>query len=213
MTRRVSLLAGVPCAAILAASTPALAINLVAGTIDVLGQDATVDLWFFTITGGAPLLTGIQADPIGGPFTTEDMGLLLYREIGGSFGALLGADGAPGGARNARIELNLDPGDYIAVVSSTTLSPGEFGPTQNDPGVSILMNYELTLDQAGGNSSLYSCTIQGDLNGTFSVNKNPQVSPTAADCQLPQSSVPVPGSMALLVPGIVAVGSLRRRKR
>ncbi len=213
MTIRTTLAAGLTCASIFAASTPALAINQTSGVIEVAGQNATVDLWYFTINGAVPLLTGVQADPIGGPFTTEDMGLLLYREVGGTFGAFLGADGAPGGVRNARIQLNLDPGDYIAVVSSTTLSPGEFGPFQTDPDVSIAMDYELTLDQAGGNDSSYTCSIEGNLNGTFSVDKNLQVSPTVADCQVPQSSVPAPGSLALLLSGLVAAGFLRRRAR
>ncbi|MBL8700734.1 MAG: PEP-CTERM sorting domain-containing protein [Alphaproteobacteria bacterium] len=217
MKKTASLAAMFACATTLAVAPPAAAINLTAGTIEAAGTAATVDLWYFTILGGAPLLTGVQLSPLApsgppGVLTTEDMGLLLYREVGGSIGALLGTDGIAGAApRSARIELLLDPGDYVAVVSASTLSPGEFGPFQDDPAVTLGMDYELVLDQAGGNSSDYTCSIEGTLAGGFVVTKFAVSPPSVADCVVP-SSVPEPGSLALLLAGLAAGAGIAIRR-
>ncbi|MBM3525338.1 MAG: hypothetical protein FJX57_20515 [Alphaproteobacteria bacterium] len=197
------------------ASTVAGAVVQTSGDILISGTHAEVDLLFFSVGGVGIQATGIQADPRApagppGVLTTEDMGLLLYTEVGGAIGALLGSAGAPGGAQNARIDINLAPGDYIAVVSWSTLAHGEFGPTQNDPNVSIkIEEYELSLDGVGGNNSVFTCAIEGQLGGTYTVTKFDP----AADCVVPTSTaVPAPGGLALLLSGIAAAGlGLSRR--
>jgi hypothetical protein len=94
------------------------------------------------------------------------------------------------------------------VVSSSTLSPGELGPVQTDPDVSIAINYELTLDFAGGNESVFTCSIQGDLDGTSTK------APADAVCFLPASNdVSEPGSLALLLAGIAGAAGLGARRR
>lgn len=188
----------------------AAAITQTSGTIETSGQNATVDAWFFTLGGVVPLNTGVNLTALGGPITTEDLGLLVYTNVGGTIGALIGQAGIAGdGISQARIDfLPLAPGDYIAVVSSSTLSPGEFGPFQTDPDVSIPINYELTLDLAGGNESSFTCSIQGNLNGTATKD------PATALCFLPATTdVAEPGSLALLLAGLAGAAAFGMRRR
>jgi hypothetical protein len=194
----------------LAVPQPAVAVNLTSGTIETSGQNATVDAWFFTLNGAASLNTGVNLTALGGPITTEDLGLLVYTNVGGTIGALIGQAGIAGdGISQARLDfLPLAPGDYIAVVSSSTLSPGEFGPFQTDPDVSIAIDYELVLDLVGGNETTYTCSIQGNLDGTSTK------SPGDAVCFLPAADrVPEPGSLALLLAGIAGAAGLGARRR
>jgi hypothetical protein len=203
----ISLFAG---ALALAAARPATAVVLEAGVIETSGDVATVDLWYFSFAGIAPAVFGVNLTPINGPFTTEDMGLLVYTNVGGLPGALIGSDGIAGLLpRSARVDFAaLAPGDYIAVVSASTLSPGEFGPTQSDPAVSVPITYEIVLDEAGSSDASYTCSIQGTLGGTFVVDADP-----GADCIVPTTQVPAPGSLALLLAGIAGAVGLGARRR
>lgn len=204
-------IAGAAMAAMLAVGPRAQAVNLQAGTIEASGTTATVDLWFFTINPGGPFTTGVNLTPLGGPFTTEDMSLLLYTESGGLIGAFLGAAGAIGAPRSARIDIPaLASGDYVAIVSATELTPGEFGPTQSDPNVSITIPYELILDLVGGNESTYTCSIEGTLRGSFDITRFTSLPPgVSADCLVPSSTVPEPTTLAIILAGLMATGIAR----
>lgn len=189
---------------------PASAIVLEAGVIETAGNVATVDLWYFSYTGIAPAAFGVNLTPINGPFTTEDMGLLVYTNVGGLPGLLIGSDGVAGALpRSARVDFAaLVPGDYVAVVSSSTLSPGEFGPTQSDPAVSVPITYEIVLDGLGASDANYTCSIEGTLGGGFVVDAG-----AGANCITPTAQVPAPGSLALLLAGIAGAAGLGARRR
>lgn len=214
MLRSAMCSAAVALALLCAAPLPAHAINQTSGVIELSGTTATVDLWFFTINAGGPFETGVQLDPIsvGPPLTNEDMTLRVYAVSGGNIGALLGSDGVSGGSASARVEflgaLALPSGDYVAVVTASDLAAGQFGPTHNAAIATPNINYELTLDLAGGNNSTYTCSITGNLDGTFTK------SPAGAACVIPAASaVPAPASLGLLLAGIAGIAGLRAVRR
>jgi hypothetical protein len=210
MTRSMAVAAALG-AAISFTTVEAGAVQLTAGVIEQSGTNATVDLWYFTMSAALPVATGVNLTPINGPFTFEDMGLLVFTDVGGTLGALIGQAGVAGDAtRSARVDFAaLAPGNYIAVVSASDLVPADIAPFQNDPAVSVPIQYELVIDLAGGNDATYTCSIEGNLDGTWTK------SPASASCVVPSGTpVPAPGSLGLLlagVAGLAGIGAARRR--
>lgn len=186
-----------------AASLPAHAITLEAGTVETSGTNSTIDLWYFTLD--FDLLTGIQVDPIsaGPPLSNENVSLILYQNDGlGSPGLQIAADGdaLPG---NARVQLDLTAGDYVVALSAYDLMPSEVGsPFQSDSTVPLEISYEIVLDQAGGNDSRFTCLIAGNLDGSFTQD--------GTNCTVPLVDVAEPASLGLLGIGLMTLMARRR---
>lgn len=204
------------CVAFFAGTTlPARAITQTSGFVETSGSNSTVDLWYFTLD--FDLLTGIQVDPRAGvdPLSSENVSLILYENDGmGGVGNFIAGDGAaaplPG---NARVELALSAGDYVVALSAFDLLPEEVGSAfQRDSTVSLSFEYELTLDQAGGNDARFTCSIEGNLDGTFT--QTDLTFDQSADCRLPAVEISEASSLPLFAAmGLLGAGLIGRRRR
>ncbi|MEO0411878.1 MAG: hypothetical protein AAF221_08585 [Pseudomonadota bacterium] len=198
-------------AAFLAA--PAHAITQTSGFVETSGVNSTIDLWYFTLD--FDLITGVQVDPRAGvdPLTTENVSVLLYENDGvGGLGSLLAQAGAPAPLPgNARVELALTAGDYVVALSAFDLLPAEVGsPFQSDSTVPLSFEYELTLDQAGGNDARFTCSVAGNLDGSFT--RADSTFDQSANCRIPAAQINEAPSLALFAAmGLIGAALIGRR--
>lgn len=189
---------------------PAQAILLEAGKVETSGANSAIDLWYFTLD--FDFFTRIQVDPlsVGPPLTTENSSVILYENDGaGGIGTLLASNGSPAPS-NAFVALNLLAGDYVVALSAFDLLSSEVGGAfQTDSTVALDIDYEIVLSDAGGNDSRFTCSIFGNLDGSFT--RTDKTFDSSANCAVPAAQVSEAPSIALLGFGVIALACHRRR--
>lgn len=193
--------------------SPAAAVIIEAGFIEVSGNSGTVDLTYFDQAAPGTLDLSVVARC--GPcdvITDEAVGFNLYAaNPDGTPGTLLvSRPGAAGTRTQSLDDFAIAIGSYVIAVGSFELSANDLPPLQFDPNITRGFEYEIAFADDAQNDLTITCEIEGNLDGSVSRT----VRQTGATCALPTSAVPEPGVLALfgfsLVGGLTA---LRLRKK
>lgn len=190
---------------------PAAAVTIEPGFIETSGNKGTVDLIYFRLGDvGATDISVSAFCGACGVLTTEAVGANVYDVNGdGTPGMLIASEpGAAGDPSVVFSNLMLAVGDYVIAVGSFQLDPGELPPFQIDNAITLAFDYEVGFSGSAGTNALITCTIDGKLDGTATVDV--RVGGTA--CALP-AAIAEPGVAGLLgVALLLGIPALSRRR-
>jgi hypothetical protein len=192
----------------------AQAVVIEAGVIETNGNVATVDLIYFTLSDvGDSIISMSPFCGSCGVITTERSGIALYSDDGaGGVGSLIEIDSGDAASVASGIDRlvidgdDLAVGNYVLAVSWISLDPGELGATQIDANVDIAFDYEVGFSGSAATNAVITCTIDGNLDGSFTVDRRDSTS----NCTPPRT-VDEPSTLALLSLSLFGLLGLKRR--
>jgi hypothetical protein len=187
----------------------AQAVIVAQGEIETDGVSNTIDLWFFSLAVASDTVIVVSPLSVGPPLTGfENPQLLVYVNDGSLDAAdfVAGADDTIGLTPQLTLN-NLAAGDYVFVVGASDIGVGQFGPTQTDALSTMGFVYELGISDQGGNEGALTCVLEGQLGGGFAR------SVLSVDNCVEPTQAAEPATFGLLGLGLVALGTLRTRRR
>jgi hypothetical protein len=201
-------------AAALLSAGSAQAVTSTAGflEIDDPNDKATIDIQFFAVSSVEDIEFQFDIRDFLSPPQTKNLAAHLWTVDGAGNLVSILASGSSAGTAGFHMDRfgpdQLAIGNYAFVVGTETLDMAEFPPFQmdaNTPAGLPFVEYEIS-SAIGQNALAYTCSLAGNLNGTVTQTGS-------GPCQLPQSQVSEPGTLAAMGGGLALAGLVRARRR